>query len=63
MVHCKDCIFWKANGICDRIDLDGVKPPEDGARIKVTILDDSGLIAVLQTGAKFSCGLGQSRKG
>lgn len=58
MTQCMNCIFWKANGICDKIDLDGVKPPDDSVRIKVDVWDDSGLTAVLQTGPKFSCSLG-----
>lgn len=57
MVHCIDCKFWSM-GCCDKIEVDGVDH-QGGARIKVTVLDDSGLDVECRTSGSFGCVLGE----
>lgn len=59
MVHCIDCEFWSM-GCCDKIEEDGVDH-QGGARIKVTVLDDSGLEVNLRTSGSFGCVLGVAK--
>ena len=57
MVHCIDCNFWEI-GVCNKITEDGVDIV-GGARIKLRVLDDSGLTVEFRTSGSFGCVLGE----
>ncbi len=55
MGKCKDCKMWKSydskKGNCDGVGEESLT----GFYIRVEVLDDSGLMTELRTGAEFGC--------
>ena len=62
MGHCKDCRWWKRDGVCDFADTvdvlrDKANPNPSAAAFAIAISadDDQGLDVWLRTGPEFGC--------